>query len=235
MSRILLADDSPHAQRMGERILRGEGYEVVAVSDGDTALMRLADVDPDVILADVYLPGKSGYEICEQVRANPRWRHTRVVLTAGLLEHIDDDWAARCGSDLVLKKPFEPSALIAAIEPLVAAAEAVRAAEAAPEAAAENPPASPETAPVITLEPAARIAGGGPSPVTIEETVQPVSEVETVPDGPAAPAAPAPEPYAPPAVPDAERIRAAVTIALDRAMPALIDELTERVLIALGH
>ena len=56
MTRILLADDSPHAQRMGERILREEGFEVVTVTDGQTALMRLADVDPDVVFADVSLP-----------------------------------------------------------------------------------------------------------------------------------------------------------------------------------
>ena len=49
MSRILLADDSPHAQRMGERILADEGYEVVTVSDGDSALVRLEDVDPDLV------------------------------------------------------------------------------------------------------------------------------------------------------------------------------------------
>ena len=214
---------------MGERILRGEGYEVVAVSDGDTALVRLADVDPDVILADVYLPGKSGYEICERVRANPRRRHTRVVLTAGLLEHIDDDWAARCGADLVLKKPFEPSALIAAIRPLIAAAEAVRAAEAALDVPlAEAPAAAPGG------DAGATIAGGA-SPVAAETPLAPVSEIETIPEEPAAPAAAAPEPHAPQAEPDPERIRAAVTIALDRAMPALIDELTERVLIALGH
>jgi CheY-like chemotaxis protein len=53
MSRILLADDSPHAQRMGERILADEGYQVVTVSDGDTALLRLEDVNPDLVLADV--------------------------------------------------------------------------------------------------------------------------------------------------------------------------------------
>ena len=56
MTRILLADDSPHAQRMGERILREEGYEVVTVTDGQTALMRLADVDPDVVFADSRCP-----------------------------------------------------------------------------------------------------------------------------------------------------------------------------------
>ena len=60
MSRILLADDSPHAQRMGERILREEGFEVVSITEGETALLRLADVDPDLIIADVFLPGKIG-------------------------------------------------------------------------------------------------------------------------------------------------------------------------------
>ena len=57
MSRILLVDDSPHAQRMGERILSDEGYEVVTVSNADSALIRLEDVDPDVVLADTVMPG----------------------------------------------------------------------------------------------------------------------------------------------------------------------------------
>ena len=53
MTRILLADDSPHAQRMGEQILSEEGFEVVTVSDGDSALLRLEDVDPDLVIVDV--------------------------------------------------------------------------------------------------------------------------------------------------------------------------------------
>ena len=53
MSRILLADDSPHAQRMGERILRDEGHEVITVSDGLVAMLRLKDAQPDIIIADI--------------------------------------------------------------------------------------------------------------------------------------------------------------------------------------
>ena len=87
MSRILLADDSPHAQRMGERILREEGFEVVSLTDGDAAMLRLADVDPDLILADVFLPGKSGFDLCRHIKSDPLLRHVRVVLTAGMLEH----------------------------------------------------------------------------------------------------------------------------------------------------
>jgi CheY-like chemotaxis protein len=169
MSRILLADDSPHAQRMGERILREEGYEVVSVTDGDSALLRLQDVDPDLVLLDVFLPLKSGLDLCRFVKNNPRHRHARVVLTAGLLEPFDEEEAMLAGCDAILRKTFESSLVLAAIQPLIAESQAAREAVA-----------------------------GAPSPDI-----------------------------------DAERVRAAVTIALDAAMPAMIDEITERVLIAL--
>jgi len=97
MSRILLADDSPHAQRMGERILTGEGFEVVTVSDGDSALVRLEDADPDLVLADIVMPKRSGYEICQYVKISPRHRHTRVVLTAGVQDKVDEAEVARVG------------------------------------------------------------------------------------------------------------------------------------------
>ena len=85
MPRILLADDSPHAQRMGERILRDEGFEVVTVTDGETALIRLADADPDVVLVDVMLPRRNGYHVCEHIRKTPFHSHTKVILTHGML------------------------------------------------------------------------------------------------------------------------------------------------------
>ncbi len=180
MSRILLADDSPHAQRMGERILREEGFEVVSVTDGDTAMVRLGDVDPDVILADVLLPNKSGYEICEFVKNQARHRHVRVILTAGLLEPFDEERARQVASDGVIKKPFEASVVAAAVKPLAEAAALARAAFA--EAMAAQPAPEPEPVP--------------------------------------------PEPEA---EPDSEIVRAAVTLALDAAMPALVDEITKQV------
>jgi len=187
MSRILLADDSPHAQRMGERILREEGFEVVSLTDGDAALQRLADVDPDLILADVFLHGKSGFELCRHVKNDPHLRHVRVVLTAGLLEPFDEDEARRAGCDAILKKPFEASKVMNTIDPLVREAQLARGlfAEVLASASAEPQPSPP------------------------------------------------PPPLAPEI--DPERVRAAITIALDAALPAMIQEITERVLIALGH
>jgi CheY-like chemotaxis protein len=156
MSRILLADDSPHAQRMGERILREEGFEVVSLTDGKTALVRLADVDPYLILADVYLPGWSGFELCRHVKSDPALRHVRVVLTAGLLEPFDENEARRAGCDAILKKPFEASKVMSTISPLVKEAqlarglfaEALASAVASPRLEPPSPPApSPEVDP----------------------------------------------------------------------------------------
>ncbi|MEO8029142.1 MAG: response regulator, partial [Bryobacteraceae bacterium] len=148
MGRILLADDSPHAQRMGERILREEGFEVVSLTDGDTVMLRLADVDPDVILADVFLPHRNGYDICRHVKSAVAHRHVRVVLTAGLLEPFDEDEARRAGCDAILKKPFEASLVMETINPLVQEAvlarglfaEVISEQQTPPEPALEPPP-----------------------------------------------------------------------------------------------
>jgi len=191
MSRILLADDSPHAQRMGECILREEGYEVVSLTDGKAALLRLADVDPDLILADIFLPGWSGFDLCRHVKNDPALRHVRVVLTAGLLEPFDENEAKRAGCDAILKKPFEASKVMSTIAPLVKEAQ---------------------------------LARGLFHEALASAAATPVSEP------PAVGTAPAPTPEI-----DPERIRAAITLALDAALPAMIQEITERVLIALGY
>jgi DNA-binding response OmpR family regulator len=132
MSRVLLVDDSPHAQRMGERILAEEGYEVVTVSNAEAALIRLLDVDPDVIVADTVMPGRSGYDVCQYVKMSPRHSHVGVILTAGVLEKVDESEARRVEADAVLHKPFEASALIAAVRPLAERAQQARSQSALP-------------------------------------------------------------------------------------------------------
>jgi len=148
MSRILLVDDSPHAQRMGERILTEEGFEVVTVSNADSALIRLDDVAPDVVVADTVMPGRTGFDICHFIKLSPRHRHVKVVLTAGALETMDQEQARRVDADAILKKPFEASALIAAVQPLAFAAAAAlteRGAKPPAGAAGTAPDASPAT------------------------------------------------------------------------------------------
>src|SRR5271154_5281139 len=126
MSRILLADDSPHAQRMGERILREEGFEVVSLTDGDAVLARLKDADPDILITDAFLPGKSGFELCRYIKGNPLHSHMRVVLTAGLLEELTEKESKEAGADAILKKPFESSVVLSTLRPLLKEAQAAR-------------------------------------------------------------------------------------------------------------
>lgn len=192
LGRILLADDSPHAQRMGERILREEGFELLTATDGEEALEQLSSAMPDVILADAYLPGTSGFELCRAVKTGEALRHTRVVLTAGMLEPFDEEEARRAGCDGVLKKPFEASAVVEMIKPLVEAARYSRGLFGAD--VAEAPP------PLLPAD---------------EKIVRVVDPAQMR--------------------PDPERVRAAITLALDAALPAMIEEITERVLVALGH
>jgi CheY-like chemotaxis protein len=154
MSRILLADNSPHAQRMGQMILREEGFEVVTVTDGETAVLRLADVDPDVILADVSLPRRSGYEVCSFVRDHPAFSHARVILTAGAMEPLDEQEMQRVGAAGSLRKPFEVSAMLETVKPLAEAARAARQQATqepeVPEPAAEIPEPAADAAPEPT-------------------------------------------------------------------------------------
>jgi len=202
MSRILLADDSPHAQRMGELILRDEGYEVVTVTDGETALLRLADVDPDVILADALLPSKDGYEICRYVKSQPRYRHAKVVLTAGALEPLDEAEAARIGADATVRKPFEASVLLQTVRTLVEAATQQRAAVAAQPAEEKS-----EGAPTVeAAEAAPASAVSEPHTPVVDHTS--ASSISGA---------------------DAEEVRAAVTLALNEAFAEMADELAAKV------
>ena len=154
MSRILLVDDSPHAQRMGERILADEGYEVVTVSNADSALIRLDDADPDVVIADTVMPGRTGFDICHYLKMSPRHRYVRVILTAGVLESLDEEQARRVSADGTLKKPFEASALLAAVKPLAEQAVTERKQSEqnqAPEGRARGPAKEAPPAPFVAV------------------------------------------------------------------------------------
>ena len=124
MSLILLADDSPHAQRMGQRILAGEGLGVECVANGIDAALRFRELDPDVVIVDAHLPGLSGFDLCRNVKSGSR--HVRVILTVGSLEELDEPAAYRAGCDAILRKPFEASKLMAIVRPLALQAQQAR-------------------------------------------------------------------------------------------------------------
>src|ERR1017187_2096017 len=117
--KILLADDSTHAQRMGAKILAGEGIEVVSVSNGEAAVRKLQEIDFDLVLADVYMPGLDGYEVCQWVKKSEAHTGLPVVLVVGALEIYEAERIEQVQADGLLKKPFEASAMLAALRPLL--------------------------------------------------------------------------------------------------------------------
>ena len=106
--RILVADDNSNIQKMVVLALEERGVDVVAVGNGEAAVRRLPDVNPDLVLADVFMPVRNGYEVCEFIKKDTRYAHIPVILLVGAFDPLDEKEARRVGADGVLKKPFVP-------------------------------------------------------------------------------------------------------------------------------
>lgn len=127
-SRILLADDSITIQKVVNLTFADEGIDVVAVSNGEMAARRLDEVNPDLVLADIFMPGKNGYELCETIKTNPKFRNVPVVLLVGAFEPFDQAEAKRVQADAHLTKPFEPRTLVETVRKLLGKADGSRSA-----------------------------------------------------------------------------------------------------------
>ena len=126
--KILLADDSLTIQKVVELTLSGTDYELTCVSNGRKAIDSLRASRPDLILADVVMPEKNGYEVCEEVKGDPATARIPVVLLSGTFEPFDRERADRVGSDLVVSKPFDAHQLLERIDALLARSPAAPAA-----------------------------------------------------------------------------------------------------------
>lgn len=104
--KLLLADDSITIQKIVNLTFAGEGMEVITVGDGDTALEKIASTNPDIVLADVHMPGLNGYQICEGIRENETTKDLPVILLVGSFEPFDINESERIGANGYLTKPF---------------------------------------------------------------------------------------------------------------------------------
>ena len=105
--KLLLADDSVTIQKVIELTFADEGVRVVAFGNGEEAIAHLDEVAPDVVLADVYMPGKSGFEVCQHIKQSEKHKHIPVMLLVGSFEPFDEVEARRVGADDILTKPFQ--------------------------------------------------------------------------------------------------------------------------------
>ena len=105
--KLLLADDSVTIQKVVNLTFADEGIEVFTVGDGDAAMRKFTEDAPDLVLADVNMPGLDGYRICEKIKQNDATKNIPVILLAGSFEPFDEAEAARVGADDFLIKPFQ--------------------------------------------------------------------------------------------------------------------------------
>jgi CheY-like chemotaxis protein len=213
--KILLADDSITIQKVVRITLADGDYELIPVDNGDDALVKIREIRPDLILADVVMPGKDGYQVCQAVKSDPQLQHIPVVLLAGSFEGFDEMKGAQIGADGYIIKPFESQTLVSKVEELLARGPVAPLPAAA--AAAPVPPAPEEEIPLTTdFEPSQEAPAGedlwAESPtaqapaeedIFAEPELPPPPEPEppaaaepTLPGGPAEPEWPEPEPAA---------------------------------------
>jgi CheY-like chemotaxis protein len=176
VAKILVADDNSNIQKMVGLALKDQGIDVVAVGNGEAAVRKISDVRPDLVLADVFMPVRNGYEVCRYVKEDSTLSHIPVILLVGAFDPLDEQEAQRVGADGVLKKPFVPP------DPLISM---VKSALTRAGVSIGNEPAPAEKAP----EPAVRrnakdilTAGAGSKKATLNPAPIPEAEAEPLPE-----------------------------------------------------
>ncbi|HEX7527628.1 MAG TPA: response regulator [Thermoanaerobaculia bacterium] len=148
-----MADDSLTIQKVIELTFSGTEFELRAVGNGDLALPLLDSYAPDIVLVDCVMPGKTGYELCEEVKRRPGGRYVPVVLLTGTFEPFDKPRAEHAGADSCVTKPFDSQGLASLVRDLVKkAAEERAAAPPEPPPAPEPPPPPPPPTPPPSIE-----------------------------------------------------------------------------------
>ena len=171
---ILVADDNSNIQKMVTLALKDVGITVVAVSNGEAAVRKLPEVRPDLVLADIFMPVRNGYEVCEYMKTDERFAHIPVILLVGAFDPLDEHEVQRVHADGVLKKPFVPptpliTMVTALLEKFATAAAAQPPADSrgfasAAHALEKTQQLSPEDVAAATTQSAAAFATAEPEP-----------------------------------------------------------------------
>jgi DNA-binding response OmpR family regulator len=117
--RILIADDEPNIVVSLEFLMQRKGYEVRAASDGEETLRQLQEFKPDLVLLDIMLPLRNGFEVCQRIRENPEWRHTRIVMLTAKGREVEVTKGLALGADVYITKPFATRELLASVQRLL--------------------------------------------------------------------------------------------------------------------
>jgi DNA-binding response OmpR family regulator len=119
--KILIADDEPSIVAAVEFLLQRSGYEVHVARDGDEALKLVEACNPDLVLLDVMMPLRSGYEVCKRIREHAAWRHIKIIMLSAKGRDAEVTKGLAIGADLYVTKPFSTRDLMEKISTLLEA------------------------------------------------------------------------------------------------------------------
>jgi twitching motility two-component system response regulator PilH len=115
MQRILVVDDSPTEQNVIRQPLEASGYQVVIASGGEEGLDRMEGEPFDLLVLDVIMPGKNGFQICRQIRRDERWAELPILMLTSKDQDADRFWGLKQGATEYITKPFNPNDLVTAV------------------------------------------------------------------------------------------------------------------------
>lgn len=110
--KVLIVDDEPNIVISLEFLMQQAGYEIAIAKDGQQALDALDSFRPDLVLLDVMLPHKTGFEICQMIRENPAWREMKIIMLTAKGRDVDITKGMELGADAYVTKPFATKELV---------------------------------------------------------------------------------------------------------------------------
>jgi DNA-binding response OmpR family regulator len=113
---IMIVEDSPTDSKIAESVCSENGYRVVTVAEGDKALAMAIEKKPDLILLDVILPNKNGFQVCRQLKTDAATKDIKIVIVSSKDQASDKFWGMKQGADDYITKPYGDAELLAAIE-----------------------------------------------------------------------------------------------------------------------
>jgi len=120
--RILIVDDEPNIVVSLEFLMKREGFDVAVAADGEAALKSVEEKRPDLVLLDIMLPKKNGFEVCQTIRANPEWQAVKIVMLTAKGRDTEVAKGTALGADAYMTKPFSTKDLIAQVRQMLDAA-----------------------------------------------------------------------------------------------------------------
>lgn len=116
---ILIVDDDPNIVISLEFLMKREGFEVEVATDGEAALAAIQQHVPDLVLLDIMMPKKDGYEVCQEIRSNPAWKHVRIIMVTAKSRDTERAKGLALGADAYVTKPFSTKDLAQQVKHLM--------------------------------------------------------------------------------------------------------------------